>query len=359
MCVSIALIGVLVKFGLWARSGSVKIRLMKWREWYKKYEVWCWPVLAGLIVTSLWLAILLVNGPDLEMVKMIENGLVKTWFERYGLYLGLVANLISIFLSYVGLALLKVSKKLERRWWVLAWVLVAFMPWLLLANQLLYGEVAYSDPVKGGLAYAALPSQWSVLVLIVVASGYWIWQVGKWRRLPELAKILTVLLIVWLGYQGLGLSWGRLNYLSCGLVNSRQQDQCYQWAAIQASELEWCERITGAVFVGLPANPMRDKCYLQIAKTVGKLEACDQIKGGLMSYSREECLQAIVKNFADPRACERLQDLEAIRCQMALLIDLKPEKIEQLEVEIGSTKDLARREELKARLAAMKKVLKR
>lgn len=71
-------------------------------------------------------------------------------------------------------------------------------------------------------------------------------------------------------------------------------DHCYQAAAVQEAEPETCEKVSGKDFKF--SNPPKDKCYLQIAQNTGDPSVCEKIEGGMMSYSSEECLDAVFKN---------------------------------------------------------------
>ncbi len=74
-------------------------------------------------------------------------------------------------------------------------------------------------------------------------------------------------------------------------------DHCYQTAAVQESDPDDCEKIKGERFGGV-SNPPKDKCFLQIAGNTGDPSACEGVEGGMMSYSKEECLEAAFKNHS-------------------------------------------------------------
>lgn len=69
------------------------------------------------------------------------------------------------------------------------------------------------------------------------------------------------------------------------------QDHCYQSAAVQNGNPEDCEKVKGEGFSG--SNPPKDKCYLQIAENTADAEVCDQIEGGIMSYTKEGCVEGV------------------------------------------------------------------
>ncbi len=82
-------------------------------------------------------------------------------------------------------------------------------------------------------------------------------------------------------------------------------DHCYQAAAIQESDPETCEKVSGKDFKG--GNPPKDKCFLQIAEHTGDPSTCDGVEGGFMSYSPEECLAGAFKNHT-PEDCAQAED---------------------------------------------------
>ncbi len=92
-------------------------------------------------------------------------------------------------------------------------------------------------------------------------------------------------------------------------------DHCYQTAAVQSSSPEKCEKIEWEKFKDAGSNPPQDKCYLQIAENTWDYSVCDKIEWGMMSYSKEECIENVSKKLladaiesGDVSACEKLKD---------------------------------------------------
>lgn len=96
---------------------------------------------------------------------------------------------------------------------------------------------------------------------------------------------------------------GELIEFSC--MMSDDEDHCYQAAVVQDSDPEDCSKVAGAGFTG--SNPPKDKCFLQIAENTGDPSVCEGIEGGFMSYSQEECLDAVFRNHTVD-ACAQAQD---------------------------------------------------
>jgi hypothetical protein len=91
---------------------------------------------------------------------------------------------------------------------------------------------------------------------------------------------------------------------------SPDEDHCYQAAAVQGSEPDTCEKVKGEGFKG--TNPPKDKCFLQIAENTGDPSVCDSIEGGMMSYTQEECLDAVFRSHTVD-ACKDAED--QIKCR--------------------------------------------
>lgn len=93
---------------------------------------------------------------------------------------------------------------------------------------------------------------------------------------------------------------------------SPDSDHCYQAAAVQEGKPEDCANVKGEGFSG--TNPPKDKCNLQIAENIGDPSVCDNIEGGFMSYSKEECLDAVFRNHTVD-SCEKAED--QVKCRTA------------------------------------------
>lgn len=103
---------------------------------------------------------------------------------------------------------------------------------------------------------------------------------------------------------------GDLIEFSC--MMSDDPDHCYQAGAVQDSDPDDCEKVTGEGFTG--SNPPKDKCFLQIAGNTGDPTVCEKIEGGMMSYSVEECLDNVYRNHTVD-SCAKAED--EMKCRAA------------------------------------------
>lgn len=97
------------------------------------------------------------------------------------------------------------------------------------------------------------------------------------------------------------------------MMDANDPDHCYQAAAVQNSDPDGCEKVTGKDFGGV-SNPPKDKCFLQIAQNTGDPSVCEEIEGGMMSYSKEECLDAVFRDHTVD-ACKDAKD--QVKCRTA------------------------------------------
>jgi hypothetical protein len=130
---------------------------------------------------------------------------------------------------------------------------------------------------------------------------------------------------------------GELMAVICDFVPDA--DHCYQTAAVQAGQVEECEKIKGEGFKG--SNPPRDKCYLMIAENTGDYSACDQIRGGPMSYSREECILGAAEKHEDPEGCRKLSGSMFAECKAAVGKSITAEKLKSITEEVEAAKSRA------------------
>ncbi len=80
--------------------------------------------------------------------------------------------------------------------------------------------------------------------------------------------------------------------LGFGCEYVEDDHHCYQSVAVQESDPEGCDLVQPE---GWPnSNPPQDKCYLLIAENTGDASVCDNIKGGPGSYTREQCIDAVL-----------------------------------------------------------------
>lgn len=81
--------------------------------------------------------------------------------------------------------------------------------------------------------------------------------------------------------------------LEFGCLFSDDDTHCYQSAAVQDSDAEKCEKVEAPDWPD--SNPPKDKCYLLIAENTGDASVCDKIVGGIGSYSRQECIDNVLR----------------------------------------------------------------
>ncbi len=87
---------------------------------------------------------------------------------------------------------------------------------------------------------------------------------------------------------------GAIEEVACGVFfEGKDQDHCFQDAAIRQGDASVCEKIKGETFSKLAGNPPRDKCYMLIAVKKKDITLCGKIKGGLISYTPKMCLEKV------------------------------------------------------------------
>lgn len=136
------------------------------------------------------------------------------------------------------------------------------------------------------------------------------------HRLRRALIVLPVLLV-----SGCGL--GDVMALTCDFMDD--SDHCYQAAAIQSGNLDYCDKIEGKGFTG--SNPPRDKCYMKIAENTGDSDVCDEIKGGFLSYTEAECVTKVAIKRGDFDECYHLWNEERVSCQLAVGSAITAEQI--------------------------------
>ncbi len=106
-------------------------------------------------------------------------------------------------------------------------------------------------------------------------------------------------------FSGCGLI-GAIEEIGCGFLDGKDQDHCYQDAAVRGSNFDACDEIKAESFTELQGPAPKDKCYMRVAEKTGDPSGCDKIKGGLISYSKEECLQKAAITAGDPEICNQI-----------------------------------------------------
>jgi len=231
----------------------------------------------------------------------ISNREIVALFKKLNLYIGF-ALALSSFALYGLLIFVRRLFRLGKINLLRPFLLAgAFLPWFLLARQLVFFEPRYTDLARAlidfvgwPLYYGSLAGLITALIWLAAALGV---KFGRRGRKP-LAVWILIGLCPWL----LTGCVGDLMAVVCDFLP--ESDHCWQGAAVQEGKQEECEKIKGESFSG--SNPPRDKCYLLIAENTGDLSACEQIQGGFMSYTREECLLSLAVKFTDPSACAKL-----------------------------------------------------
>lgn len=315
---------------------------------YKKNIVWYWPLVTMVLFALTWYLLAKFLALDPVLMKTIENANIKNFFIKYNQYFGIGFGLGSLLLAYLLLLIGKLAG-FARLWYLMT--MLSVVPWLVLALQLIYREERYTDLARALIVYSAWPMLIATLVVLVVSLGFFkrAYLVEKLKEFKNSKAALFVFFL--LAPMLLSGCVGDLILPVCPLV--KDQDVCYQTAAIQESRAELCEKIVGKNFLGASSNPPRDKCYLKIAETSGDLASCNQIKGGLMSYSREECLIKVGRLFDNPLACQELADIEQIKCRMEMMIRVTPQKLVDIDSRIMQSVEVTRREALQAQREAM------
>ena len=96
-----------------------------------------------------------------------------------------------------------------------------------------------------------------------------------------------------------------LGNLGCGFVpDGHDRDECYQGAAVAATDASLCEKITGAGFTG--SDPPKDKCYLRVANATNDASLCAKMEGGEYSYEPSECYNNVAINTGDISLCDNV-----------------------------------------------------
>ncbi|MFZ6015629.1 MAG: hypothetical protein ACOYUZ_04740 [Patescibacteria group bacterium] len=96
---------------------------------------------------------------------------------------------------------------------------------------------------------------------------------------------------------------GAAEEVACGFISGKDQDHCYQDAAKRKDSFDTCAKIKAETFSALEGPATRDKCYLQVSEQKGDPSGCEKIEGGMISYSKEECVNSVLG--------KKLDDLQA------------------------------------------------
>jgi hypothetical protein len=97
----------------------------------------------------------------------------------------------------------------------------------------------------------------------------------------------------------------KLGDLGCSFVSDAHlRDECYQGAAVAATDAALCEKITGAGFT--VSDPPKDKCFLRVANQTNDASLCSKMQGGIYSYEPSECYNNVAINTGDPALCDNV-----------------------------------------------------
>lgn len=116
----------------------------------------------------------------------------------------------------------------------------------------------------------------------------------------------SFLLIAPLFLSGCGLV-GAVEEFGCGFISGKDQDHCYQDAAVRRDNFDTCDKIKAETFTEAQGPATKDKCYVRVAEQTGDPSGCDRIVGGMISYSEEECLQRAAITANDPSICDMIE----------------------------------------------------
>lgn len=142
--------------------------------------------------------------------------------------------------------------------------------------------------------------------------------------------------------------------IMCDLWWVENMDHCYQAAAIQEADDEWCEKIKWSDFSSMWSNPPKDKCYKLIAENTWDISSCDKIEWWYASYTKEECILNASKKHTNPSWCMMLswaakkECMDAVWPKLTVWEALDMDKaIEDLKKELKKWPDKELEEQLK------------
>jgi hypothetical protein len=127
--------------------------------------------------------------------------------------------------------------------------------------------------------------------------------------------------------------------IMCDLWWGGDSDHCYQAAAIQEADQEWCDKIEWADFAPMWSNPPKDKCHTLIAENTGDVWACDNIEWWYASYTREDCIFNTSVKHADPSWCMKLEWVQKTQCIERVGLNLSPWDALEMDRAIEDLKD--------------------
>lgn len=291
----------------------------------------------------------------------ITNSMILDIFEKYSSLFGIGIAILSMITSYIIIGLKKLFRMGKFAILNPLVLILSYLPWLIFAIQLKYFENRYTDLAKAVIDYTSVPMLYASIGVLAISL---IWFLIEFLKIFKGKAILPVVIL--LPLFSLNGCLGDIQYILCGTVID--SDHCFQGAAVQEGDPDKCEKISGKDFEGMGSNPPKDKCYLLIAENTGNMDACDKIEGGMMSYTKEECLQNVADKYENPLACEKMTGPDRENCRKSLSTKIDAVKVIEVENQIDVLKkaleddpedaDLKKQyEELEAKKTAMLGVL--
>ncbi len=299
-------------------------------------RIWGWVIFVLFALAFFMLYIGGQSGLNAE-IRDIGNSEMIGIFSTWSPYAGIILALLSlvVYMLLLGIKRLARLKKLTCLNPVL--LAISFLPWFLLARQLVYFEPRYTDIAKALISFIGEPL-YDATVFVFILSALWLILLITVRFAGKPSK--TAALVILLAASPLFLSGcvGALMGIVCDFMP--EADHCFQGAAVQEGDPSGCDKVEGEGFTG--SNPPRDKCYLMIAENTGDLSACDNIEGGPMSYTREECILGAAVKFEDAAGCRMLTGTDKSECIAQVGPKMEPGSVIEIDDQIALL-----REELK------------
>lgn len=271
---------------------------------------------------------------EMGPVNDIENSEIRSIFEKYYLFSGLIFGLLSGILFLVLNIFSRLAKKVSF-YFKFAIIFASIIPWYLFARQLVFKENRFADYAKAIISYIGYPllatTKFLFLLLIIIFIAMLVLRFKNLKAVTRTAKILVLLCLP----MTLTGCLGGMAGLTCYLLP--ESDHCFQAAAMQENDPAGCEKIRGEGFEG--SNPPKDKCYLKIAMNTGDLSVCDSIEGGMYSYTKEECYMDTSIKHENPSGCKHLSGADKDACRSAMSEKIKPGAVKAIDEQIKVLED--------------------
>ncbi|MBN2458410.1 hypothetical protein JXB31_04750 [Candidatus Woesearchaeota archaeon] len=100
---------------------------------------------------------------------------------------------------------------------------------------------------------------------------------------------------------------GKLESVGCGILPAgKNQEHCYQDAAVRMSSPATCDKILGYGWQEGDGNPRRNKCYRRIAVKTNDPSLCENLEPGRWAEKKEDCYILVAKEMKDARVCDNI-----------------------------------------------------